>query len=103
MTFQRAVLLGYAGRFEHRPYLDWLKTKPCWRCGAAPPSDPSHLNTGSGQGTKSPDWFALPECRRCHDEYTIAPNKLSNKERMELVPFYLLQAIFEGRLVWRSS
>ena len=102
MAFRQAVLLGYLGRFESRSYLDWLKTLPCHKCDTHPPSDPSHTNTGKGIGTKSPDWFALPECRPCHEWYTAHPSNEEHQRRMALVPFYLMQAIFEGRLVWSS-
>jgi hypothetical protein len=63
MTFIQAVRAGYAGRIESRAYLDWIKTMPCDTCGAPGPSDPSHVNAFKGQGTKSPDLFAIPECR----------------------------------------
>lgn len=105
ITFRQAVTSGYAGRFRARAYLDWLATLPCHHCGKPPPAggrnDPSHLNGVRGQGTKSPDWFALPECRECHERYEANPSRQENDARIALVPYYLLQAIFEGHLQWR--
>jgi|SRR3972149_948686 len=47
-------------------YLAWVREQPCWICAAPPPSEPDHQDS-SGVGTKGPDKFALPSCRRCHD------------------------------------
>ncbi len=50
-----------------RPYLDWLRTKPCCHCGEPPPSDPAHVRLGgrAGVGMK-PLFSAVPLCHRCH-------------------------------------
>ena len=100
LTFEQAMRFGYTGRIEHRPYLDWLKTLPCDTCGAPPPSDPSHINSFKGQGTKSPDPFAIPECRRCHEIYERNGPGPNTEERTRRAAFYLLQAVYEGRLKW---
>jgi hypothetical protein len=100
LTFEQALRLGYTGRIELRPYLDWLRTLRCSHCGALPPSDPSHVNSFKGGGTKSPDPWAIPECRRCHESYERSgPN---TDHRLRLAAFYLLQAIYEGHLRWTS-
>ena len=101
MSFQQALRLGYAGRIELRPYLDWLKTLPCDTCGAQPPCDPSHVNGFKGAGTKSPDLFALPECRSCHENYERGPGY--SEERIYRAAFYMLQAVYEGRLQWKAA
>lgn len=51
-----------------RPYLDWLKTKPCCVCGKAPPGVPAHVRLGGrgGVGMK-PLFSAVPACRFHHD------------------------------------
>ena len=55
-------------RLYDRPYLDWLKTKPCVACHAAPPSDPAHIRIGLfAMGMKPDDRFATSLCRPCHD------------------------------------
>ena len=69
LTFEQALRFGYTGRIVLSSYLDWVGTLPCSRCGAPPPSDPSHVNAYKGIGTKSPDPWAIPECRRCHEFY----------------------------------
>lgn len=102
MSFEQALHRGYAGRIECRPYLDWLKTLPCDSCGAPPPSDPSHLdNHHKGLGTKTPDLFAIPECRRCHDRYERFGRDAAT--RLSRAAVYLLQAFFEGRLQWKPQ
>lgn len=111
LTFEQCITRGYTGRIECRGYLDWIKTLPCDRCGAAPPSDPSHINTLKGAGTKSPDWFAIPECRSCHDDYeNLWRGRQDGQSRFEenearkgRAAIYLLQAIVEGHLTWRKA
>lgn len=108
MTFEQALRAGYAGRIELRPYLDWLKTLPCDTCQAAAPSDPSHYNGMKGMGTKSPDLWAIPHCRSCHDRYERGPAEyVPHVAEDECGPpfltraaLYLLQAFAERRLVW---
>lgn len=103
ITFSQALRAGYTGRIECRGYLDWVKTKPCHTCGRAPgdafnPIDPSHVNSFKGASTKSPDFFAIPECRGCHESYENGPPFA--EERVRVAALYLLQAIYEGRLKW---
>jgi hypothetical protein len=98
MPFEQAVRAGYTGRIELRAYLDWLKTLPCATCGAPAPSDPSHVNSFKGMGTKSPDLFAIPECRQCHESYERGPGYAES--RINKAAFYMLRAFWEGRLKW---
>lgn len=104
MTFEQALRSGMAGRIEFRPYLDWIKTLPCHTCGAHPPCDPSHLNTLKGAGTKSADLLAIPECRPCHDNYErlVVVEQEMHNARIRAAAFYLMQAFYEGRLIWRK-
>ncbi|WP_193127169.1 DUF968 domain-containing protein [Enterobacter hormaechei] len=56
-------------RWECREYLDWVKTQPC-ECCQQQSDDPHHL-IGWGQGgmaTKAHDIFAIPLCRKHHNE-----------------------------------
>jgi hypothetical protein len=106
ISFMQAVRSGYTGRIECRPYLDWLKTLPCSTCGRLPgdphnPIDPSHVNAFKGQGTKSPDLWAIPECRPCHESYERGPG--FQDARLARAAIYLLQAIYEGHLVWKNK
>ena len=32
LSFEQALRAGYTGKILCRPYLDWLKTLPCFRC-----------------------------------------------------------------------
>ncbi len=98
LSFEQALRLGYTGRIQLPAYLDWIRTLPCASCGAPPPSDPSHVDSFKGQGTKSPDPFAIPECRRCHERYERGAPQVD--ERIRRAAFYLLQAIYEERLQW---
>lgn len=103
MSFENALRLGYTGRIEHAPYLAWIKSLDCDTCGAPGPSDPSHLdNAFKGMGTKAPDPWAIPECRRCHEVYErMRPSDAVIEHRLARAALYLLQAIYEGRLVWK--
>lgn len=96
ITFEQAVRAGYTGRIESRVYLDWVKSLDCDTCGAPGPSDPSHVNSYKGGGTKSPDLFAIPECRNCHESYERNPPNAD--ERVRKAAFYMLRAFVEGRL-----
>lgn len=52
---------------DHR-YLDWIRRKPCLICGM--PSDAHHLQHAQPRslGRKTGDQYAVPVCRRHHDE-----------------------------------
>lgn len=101
MPFEQALRAGYTGRIDHEGYRKWLKTLPCDVCGQRPPSDPSHLNSYKGGGTKSPIFFAIPECRACHEAYEHDGDP-HTEARLARAALYMLQAIYEGRLVWRN-
>ena len=54
-------------RMYDRPFLDWLKLKPCCACYKAPPSDPAHIRIGLfAMNMKPDDAKATPLCRSCH-------------------------------------
>ncbi|EIC84704.1 DUF968 domain-containing protein [Serratia sp. M24T3] len=56
-------------RWENAKYTQWVKHQACCGCGGQA-DDPHHI-TGNGLGgmaTKAHDLFAIPLCRRCHDE-----------------------------------
>ena len=101
LTFEQALRFGYTGRIELPAYLAWLRRQPCSNCGAPPPSDASHLNSFKGAGTKSPDPWAIPECRRCHGRYERGA--ALTDERLRKAAVYLLQAIYEGHLRWKTD
>lgn len=101
MTFEEALRSGHAGRIECRAYLDWLKTLPCDTCHAGPPSDPSHINSYKGTGTKAPDLFSIPQCRACHEHYERSAQP-TDAMFLQRCAVYLLRAFWEGRLVWKK-
>ena len=96
MSFEHALRAGYVGRIENRGYLDWIKALPCDTCGAPPPSDPSHINSWKGMGTKAPDYFSIPQCRECHEQYEQTNGLV--EPFMARVALYLLYAIISGVL-----
>lgn len=102
VSFGQALRLGYAGEIRLAAYLKWIKTLPCHRCRAPAPSDPSHPNFYKSQVNKAPDPLALPECRPCHDEYESRGNP-DEQARLASAALYMLQAIHEGRLVWKAA
>lgn len=98
VTFEQAVRAGYTGRIESEKYIAWIRTLDCDTCRAPGPSDPSHLDNGfKGTGTKSPDYWAIPECRRCHEIYEAAVNSKSLVQpRMARAAIYMLHWIYLG-------
>lgn len=99
MRFEHALRFGYTGRIESGKYLAWIRNQPCDTCGAPAPSDPSHLdNAFKGTGTKAPDFWAIPQCRLCHEAYERESSKIAVEPRMARAALYMLQAIYEGVL-----
>lgn len=107
MTTEQAIRSGMCGRIECGPYLRWLKTLPCDTCGAGAPSDPSHYNGYKGMGTKAPDLFAIPQCRKCHEAYERREGWLFEVREIAEDLFlarsilYIVRAFWEGHLVWK--
>ena len=99
MPFEQALRLGYTGTIRLPGYLAWLRTLPC-DCGShAAPSQASHPNFFKSQKNKGPDPLALPEHYECHEAYER--NGFPDEERrLARAALYMLQAIYEGRLVW---
>jgi hypothetical protein len=57
-------------RAETSPYIAYVCSLDCARCGRRGPSEPAHLTDGPGQkGTafKAPDVQTAPLCKDCHD------------------------------------
>lgn len=101
MPFVHALRLGYTGEIRMQAYVDWIKTLPCHNCLAPAPSDPSHGNFFKSQRNKSPDPLALPECRRDHELYENA-GAPDEQRRLAIAAIHMLQAIYEGRLIWKN-
>lgn len=99
MPFPQALRLGYTGEIRLRGYVDWIKTLPCHACLKPGPSDPSHPNFFKSQMRKGPDPLALPECREDHECYERNGFPME-QDRLAKSALYMLQAIYEGRLVW---
>lgn len=99
MSFAQALRLGYTGEIRRPAYLNWIRSLPCHRCHAPPPSQASHPNFYKSQKNKAPDPLALPECDRCHREYE-ANGDPQEVARLVRACLYQLQAIYEGRLKW---
>jgi len=101
MRFEVALRLGYTGEIRVPGYIKWVKTLPCHHCQAPAPSDPSHPNFFKSQKNKAPDPLAIPECRADHEAYER--NGFTDEEhRLARAALYMLQAIYEGRLVWKA-
>jgi hypothetical protein len=100
MAFKYALRMGYVGEIRMPGYLEWIRTLPCHNCNFAPPNDASHPNFFKSQAHKAPDPLALPECRRDHELYEMAgaPDEIP---RLAAAALVMLQAIAEGRLVWK--
>ena len=70
-------------REKNPRYLRWLRTQPCWICGACANDNMdvvgAHQSLGYGKmGGKSHDFFALPECTTCHHIEHNPSNNQSN-------------------------
>ncbi|CAB4197129.1 Protein of unknown function DUF968 [uncultured Caudovirales phage] len=102
MSYAQALRSGHLGKIEDRRYLDWVKTLPCCSCHA-PADDPHHMwSRGyNGHGSRSPDYFAIPLCRACHDGLHRDVNAWESLHgpQIEHVALTLLRAICEEKLV----
>ena len=101
VPFVHALRLGYTGEIRLPAYIAWLKEQPCWQCYKAAPSDPSHPNFLKSAKHKAPDPLALPECRTCHNSYEERGYP-DEQRRLAAAALVMLQAIAEGRLVWKN-
>ena len=99
LSFEQCLRRGYTGEIRVPGYLKWIKTLPCHHCQIPGPSDPSHPNFFKSQKNKAPDPLAIPECRQDHEAYER--NGFTDEERrLARAALYMLQAIYERRLVW---
>lgn len=74
-------------RENDKPYLAWLRKKPCCVCGKNPPSEGCHYRTAanSGIGIK-PLWSSIPMCHNCHaEQHRIGTFNFMPSERWELL------------------
>lgn len=102
LTFEQALRRGYTGPIRMPRYLAWIRTLPCDTTGAPGPSDASHPNFFKSMKNKAPDPLAIPESREAHMDYER--NGFPDEEhRLARAALYLLQAIYEGRLVWTTN
>lgn len=85
-----------------RVYLAWVRTHPCCRCGALPPSHAHHeILNGRGKSQKSPDARTLPLCARCHDDFHGVTGRFAGFTREQRRDFQdveitRLRAIYAG-------
>ena len=59
-------------RANEAAYVNWVRSLCCISCGAAGPSQASHVATAAGQGgmgMKVPDSQVVPHCDKCHREW----------------------------------
>jgi len=101
MTFQQALSNGFVGRIQDAKYTQWVKTLKC--CGCGDQSDDPHHPHGAGfkgMGTKVPDYWCIPLCRKCHDElhHDVHAWEESNGTQFQHTTITLLQAIHQGRM-----
>jgi hypothetical protein len=59
--------MARAASFTSDEYLSFVRTKPCFLCGAFP-VDTHHLWSRGWREWKRRDHLVLPVCRRCHGE-----------------------------------
>jgi len=78
--------------FRSKPYLKFLLTQPCLKCGAVKTDYldivPAHQDFGlGGTSIKSPDIYAIPLCNTCHTvfEHQMGIKTLWPDERDRLV------------------
>lgn len=101
MSFKQALRLGYTGEIRLEAYLRWIRSLACHHCGKAPRSQASHPNFYKSQKRKGPDPLALPECPDDHEAYERNGDP-QETERLAIAAVYMLQAIYEGKLVWKG-
>lgn len=81
-------------------YLAWIRTHPCCRCGARPPSHAHHeILNGRGKSQKAPDARTLPLCAACHDQFHAVTGRFHGFTR-EQRKDYQDTEITRLRLIW---
>jgi hypothetical protein len=88
------------------PYLAYIRTLPCLICGQ--PAEPAHIRTGSladgksytGGGERSSDRWALPLCRRHHEEQHDAGKEIVFWNFYKLDPFGVAVRLWDA---WKKS
>ena len=100
-TFRQALQRGFV-EVRSRPYMDAVKRLPCVACNA-PADDPHHPHGVGfrGAGTKTPDLWVIPLCRKCHDElhYDVHAWEQRYGSQFEFVALTFLRLWTEGKLV----
>jgi hypothetical protein len=68
LSFKESLRSGYVVLRSDK-YMALVRQLPCCACDAPGPSDPHHPHGVGyrGTGTKSPDIWVIPLCRRCHE------------------------------------
>lgn len=81
-------------------YLAWVRTHPCCRCGARPPSHAHHeVLNGRGKSQKAHDARSLPLCARCHDDFHAVRGMFAGFTREQRRDYQDLE-ITRLRLIW---
>lgn len=63
--YEYMTRMGF-GRMKRAPqYLQQIRSRPCLICGSTQAVE-AHHEGPHGLGKKTPDWLAVPLCRRCH-------------------------------------
>jgi hypothetical protein len=83
--------------WRSKKYTDWIKTQPCYKCGAE--AEPHHLKgigNMAGGSQKAPDWTCVPLCHKHHME--MHGNSELWQEQWEMIARTLGVAITDGVL-----
>lgn len=92
-------------REEHPAYLAWIRTQPCLVCRKPGPSDPAHLRSAAlrygkphtGLGEKPDDRWAVPLCRKHHEEQHAFGSELAWWAAQGIEPFAVAVRLYENR------
>lgn len=84
-TEELKVIENYKKNEKDEGYLEYIRTRPCIICGIQHRSEAHHIRDTrtAGMAIKSPDWFTIPLCHRCH--MNIA-HGVGFKEKMAWLP-----------------
>ena len=110
MSWWQALQAGYVEPKNSDGYLSWLHELPCVVSGSRDIT--VHHVVGHGLkplGGKTSDFLAIPLARTLHQDSAEALHVMGHKawearygSQLEFSLRSLLQAIHEGRLVWKS-
>jgi hypothetical protein len=102
LTYKQALQKGLQKPIRNKPYLNYVASLPCVRCGCEPAGEAHHvIDVGyGGMGTKASDLWVFPLCCDHHTELHADVKAWEEKHnsQWEWVALTIHQAATDGVL-----